>query len=125
ERVVELADVARPLVTSEQVERVLRERLDRLAALGGDAPEEVLGDARQVPEARAERGHFERDAAEAVVEVFAELAALDHRLEVAVRRADDPAVRADRRGAADALEGALLEDAEQRDLRARRDVADL
>ena len=70
-------------------------------------------------------GHLEGDAAEAVVEVLAELAALDHRLQVAVRRADDADVGADGRRPADALERALLEDAEERDLRARRDVADL
>src|SRR5262249_39693350 len=125
QRVVELADVARPLVAHEQVDRVLRERLRSLGALGRDAREEVLRDARQVPDAIAERGPFERDAAQAVVEVLAELAALDHRAQIAVRRADDPAVRANRRGAADAFERALLKDAEQRDLRARRDVADL
>ena len=100
-------------------------RLRGLDALGRDATEEVVGDAREVADALAERRDLERDAAEAVVEVLAELAALDHRLQIAVRRADDPAVGADGGRAADALERALLEDAEERDLRARRDVADL
>ena len=96
-----------------------------LGALRGDATEEVLGDLREVTETSAEGRDLEGDALEAVVEVFAEVAALDHRLEIAMGRADHAHVGADGLGSADALERLLLEHAEQGDLRARGDVADL
>ena len=76
---------------------------------------------------RARKGrHLQRDAAQAVVEVLGG----SHRAptigaQVAMRRADDARIDADRLHAADALEGGLLQHAEQRHLRARRDVADL
>ena len=109
----------------EELDGVGRDALRRLGALVSDAAEEVLGDLREIADAGAEGRHLEGDPAEAIVEVLAELAALDHRLEVAVRRADHADVRPDGLGAADALERLLLEDPEQGHLGARRDVADL
>src|SRR5262249_2549984 len=66
----------------------------------------------------------EGDSSKAVVEVLAEFAAVDHRAEVSMGRANDAHVGAERSGAADALEGLLLKDAKEGDLGSRRDVAD-
>ena len=57
-------------------------------------------------------------------QIFAELALANHRFEVAVRGRDDAHVHGNGFAAADALEGLLLEDAQQFDLRVRRQVAD-
>ncbi len=66
-----------------------------------------------------------RDHVEAVVEVVAELAARDHRLEVAVGRREHAHVHLDRPRSADPLEGLLLQDPQQLHLRALRQVANL
>ena len=60
-----------------------------------------------------------------VVEILAELPARDHLREVAVGRRDDAHVDADRLVAADALELALLQHAQQLDLGLERQLADL
>ena len=62
---------------------------------------------------------------EPVVEVLAELAVGDQLLEVAVRRRDHAHVDANGLAAADALELALLQHAQQLDLHVQRHVADL
>src|SRR5712671_2372951 len=59
-----------------------------------------------------------------MIQVFAEAALLDERVEVAVRRDDDAGVDDDRSLAADAFELALLEEPQQLRLHGRRHVAD-
>ena len=81
--------------------------------------------ARQVVEPIAQRRQVDREDVEPVVEVLAELALRDQRLEVAVGGRDDADVDLDRLGAADALELALLQHAQQLDLHLQRQVADL
>ena len=71
------------------------------------------------------RGDFHDDFGEAVIEILAEAAVGDHRVEVLVGGADDPRVDGDRLAAADALDHPLLEEAQQLDLKRQRDVADL
>ncbi|OKO20268.1 hypothetical protein AM484_002319 [Pseudomonas aeruginosa] len=73
----------------------------------------------------AQRRHLDGEYVEAVVEVFAESAVLDHLLEVLVGRGDDPHVDVLRLVAADPFEGALLQHAQQLDLHRQRHVADL
>ena len=65
------------------------------------------------------------DDVEPVVEVVAELLLLDAFLEVLVRRADDADIHLDRQVRADALELALLEDAQQLRLGRHGHLADL
>ena len=83
------------------------------------------GEQRDVGRALAQRRHLEGDDVEPVVEVLAELPLRDHLLEVAVGRRDDADVDVDRLVAADALELALLQEAQQLHLDGRRDLADL
>ena len=71
----------------------------------------------------AQRRQRDREDVEPVVEVLAELAVGDQLLEVAVGRRDDAHVDLDRLGAADALELALLQHAQQLDLHLHRQVA--
>src|SRR5690606_13463515 len=68
---------------------------------------------------------FDGKHVQAIEKVLAERAAGDRLLEVAVSRRDDEDVAADRRMTADALENALLQDAQQLDLHGQAHVADL
>src|SRR5258706_13070248 len=71
------------------------------------------------------RSDGDRKHRQAVIEVEAELALLDERAEIAVRRRDHARAHLDRLDAADALEGAILEHAQQLPLQRRLHVADL
>ena len=75
--------------------------------------------------ALAQRRHGDRQHVEAVIQVFAEAALADQRLQVLVRGGDDAHVHLHRVAGADALERHLLEHAQQLDLHLRRHVADL
>ena len=72
-----------------------------------------------------ERRDLHHDLGEAVIEILAEAAVGDHRIEVLVGRADDPRVDRDRLPPADPLDHPLLEEAQQLDLQRQRNVADL
>ncbi len=65
------------------------------------------------------------DLGEAVIEILAEAARLDHLGQVLVGGADDPRVDGDRLPAADPLDHPFLDEAKQLDLERQRDVADL
>src|SRR5262249_26837391 len=73
----------------------------------------------------SQRRRAEADDVEPVIEVLTESAGADQRLEFLVGRRDDPDIDRDRLRAADALEGHLLEHAEQLGLDFEVDVADL
>ncbi len=87
--------------------------------------EEVLDEERDVARALAQRRQADRHDVEAVEEVFAERAGGDELLEVAVGRRDEAHVDADRLDAADALELALLQRAQELDLHLDGDLANL
>ena len=86
--------------------------------------EEVLGEQRDVVTALAQRRQVERDDVQAVVEIAAEVSGANLLVEVAVRRRDDARVDRNRLGRADGNHFALLQHAEQLDLRRRRRLAD-
>ena len=73
----------------------------------------------------AQRRHFDANDVQAVQQVFAEQVFLDARLEILVRRGDDAHVDLDRQLAADAIELAFRQHAQQARLQLRRHVADL
>ena len=75
--------------------------------------------------ALAQRGQANRHDVEAVEEVLAERPAGDELLQIAVGRRDEAHVDADRLDAADALELALLQHAQELHLHLDRDLADL
>ena len=75
--------------------------------------------------ALAQRGQADRHDVEPVEEVLAERALRDELLQIAVRRRDEAHVDADRLDAADALELALLQRAEELHLHLDGDLADL
>src|SRR5204863_5833926 len=78
-----------------------------------------------VAAARAQRRQLDADDVDAVVEVLAEAALLDRRLEVAVRRRHEAHVEADLAAAAQRAHHALLQRAQELWLEAQRKLADL
>src|SRR5678815_1895443 len=67
----------------------------------------------------------DRHHVEPVEEVLAEISALHHGLEIAVRRGDEAHVRLEGRRAAERRELALLEEPQELHLNGKRDVSDL
>ncbi len=91
----------------------------------GELVDEEAHEQRDVLGALAQRRQRDREDVEAVVEVLAERLLADGLEQVAIGGGDDPDVDLDRRPAADALELALLEDAEQLGLGLQGQLADL
>ena len=78
ERVLELADVAGPVVDEEPVEKCLGHALDRLLRRMGMAVEEALDQRDDVLFPVPERRHVDRGHAQAVVQVLPELSLAYH-----------------------------------------------
>ena len=125
ERVLHLADVARPVIADEHVDRGRGDALDALAVLVRELLEEVVGQQQEVGLPIAQRRHEDREHVQPVVQVLAERAVRERLLHVLVRRRDEPDVHLDGFGPAHALELALLQHAQELDLRGQVDVADL
>ena len=123
ERVLELAHVARPVVAQEPRKRLPRERLHGKVLLG-HLVEEMIDEERNIFQPLAQGGHFDRNDVEPVEEIFAKPAGGDGLGENHVGGGDDAAIGLDRVGAADALESAVLEHAQQLGLHPQRHLAD-
>ena len=95
------------------------------AAFVADLREEVRDQQRDVFAPAVERRHLDVHDVQAVVEVFAELAAHHELLQVAVRGRDHAHVDRDGVGGADGADLVLLQHAQQLHLQAHRHVADL
>ena len=102
-----------------------RESPHRPAVFSGttveDRPCDHDGIAAAIPQRRDPHG----DLADPVIQVLAELAGLDHRGGVLVGGADDAHVDRDAVASADALDDAVLQEAQQLRLQGQRHVADL
>ena len=124
--VLELAHVARPGVrrpaTPARAGSMPRTRLPMVCAYFWT---KCSHEQRDVAGPVAQRRQRDREDVEPVVEILAELAVGDQLLEIAVGRRHHAHVDLDRLGAADALELALLQHAQQLDLHVERQVADL
>ena len=96
DQVLELADVARPPVRRQDLQRRIGDALDLLAELRLVAVEEEPRQLRQILDAIAQRRHPDRDDVDPVVEVLAEAPFLDRLLEIDVGRGDQPEIGLDR-----------------------------
>ena len=123
--VVELADVAGPGVVEQQLHGRVVEAVEALAVALRVLRQEVTGQQRDVLAALAQRRHRDLDRVQPEEEVLPEAARRDLRVEVGVGGRDDAHVGAPRARAADALELAGLEHAQQLGLQVQRDVGDL
>ena len=125
DRVLELADVARPPVANQQVIRGRRDRANRLLIALVELREEVIAEQRDVFGPLAQRRHAQRDRVDAEVQVLAQAALTQRHLEVDVGRADQSEIDRDQAIAADRPILALLQHAQQLRLQVRRHLADL
>jgi hypothetical protein len=120
---LELADVEGPGVAEEGARRGAVER-DALG-LGGEAREDRGDEGAEVLAAVAQRGEDHLEAGEARVEVLAEAVVGDARRDVLVGRGDDADVDLEGVAGTDRADLAVLEDAEEGDLRFFGELGDL
>src|SRR5207248_9244791 len=123
--VLQLANVARPIVRAQRRARAVADAQARLAELAREALDEEIGQWIDVVFPRAERRNRDGKNIHAEKKIFAEAAALHVVGQIAIRRADDAHVDFDRRRAADPLEASLLQNAQQLRLHGGAEVADL
>ena len=125
DEVAELADVARPVVLAQRVERVLSHLNVGASVLCAELLEELLDQRGDVLLAVAQRRNEEGDDVEPVEEVFAEVAAGDLLFEVLVGGGDDAHIDVDGMGGADREEALFVEGAEDLGLGLEAHVANL
>ena len=124
-RVLELAHVARPVIAHQHVDGGRRDPLDVLAVGARGLLEKMIGEQQQIGLPLAQRRNEDREHVEPVVQILAERAVGDRLLEVLVGRGDQPHVRLECVfGAAQPLELALLQHAQQLHLRRQVQLAD-
>src|SRR5262245_45628885 len=123
--VFEFAHVAGPGAALEQLHRAPVDPVDgaaeALAVLGG----EVRGQKRNVFRALAQRRQSQREDVQSVIEVAAEPSGANVFRQIAISGCDDPDVNVNRIAAAEPLEFALLQHAQQHYLQLRRQLSDL
>ncbi len=122
--VLELADVARPVVGEQRFLQHQRRPHRRPAIHGRELQQEELDQLRDLfaPLAQGRNVHF--DHLQPVVEVFAERALAHHRFEIAIGRGNHPHVDFDRAVAAQFRELAVLQHVQDLGLQRLRHLAD-
>src|SRR5438128_2616044 len=113
EHVLELADVAGPIVAREHLEGAGGHATHVAVALARDLADEVLDERGNVLSPLAQRRHVDRDHVEPVVEILTERARPDGGFQIYFRRRQDSHVDRHRPHAAQPLDLALLQDAQQ------------
>ena len=121
----ELAHVAGPAVLDEPRLRFRVEPLGLDAQLVRCALEVMIEQLRDIFTPRAQRRQLDADDVQPVIEVLAELAVAHALLEIPVRRGDHAHIDPQRRLAADPVELAFGQHAQQPRLQRQRHVADL
>src|SRR5882672_10733286 len=125
DQVPELPDVAGPAVAPEDLLDLRSDGGEPLPEFLVVEAEEVPGQVQDVLSPLAKRRQEDGDYFQAVVEVLPEDSLLHGLVQIPVRRRDDPDVHLEVRGAADPLERAVLDEAEELGLGGGREVGDL
>src|SRR3989475_895322 len=125
DRVLQLADVARPGVGEEAAIRLGGDRVDRPRVLGGVALEEGAHQDRNVLAPLAQRRHRDRHRVDPEVEILAERAIPDRDLRAAVGRGDQSKVDGHGLRSAEPAYDALLQHAQELGLEVLRHLDDL
>ena len=90
DNVLQLPDVARPVILLEQPEGIRRDLQSALRVLLAVLLEEMLGEQRDVLPPLAEGWQIDRDDVQTIVQILPEPVLFDHALQVDVGRHDDP-----------------------------------
>src|SRR6185295_7097653 len=125
DQVLQLTDVPRPPVLLEHAHRRIGDALDFLPEAGVVAAQEEIGELRDVLGALAQRRQLDRDDVDSIEEIFAEAAVLHRLLEIDVGGGDQAELGLDRLAAADPLDVALLDRAQQLGLQVAPQSANL
>ena len=125
ERVLQLADVAGPVVAHQHVDGLGGDALDALAVRAGILEQEVVGQHHHVGPSLAQRRHEDGEDVQAVIEVLPEGLLGDGLLEVLVGGGDQADIHLDGLGAAQPFQLPFLDHAEQLHLRRQVELADL
>ena len=120
----QFAHIAGPVVLHQESQRIGREGVDGLAVPGGDLPQEVTRQQRDVLAPLAHWRQREAHHVQAVVQILAETCFADRGFEVAMRGRDDANVDRRRLRRTDRADGAFLQDPQQFHLQRDRHVAD-
>ena len=121
DHVLQLTDVARPVVVLQQLQRFLVDRVEALSRPGGVALHEVLDEGQEVVCPFPERWHVDGKDIEAIEQVLAETSIGHGGGQITVGRRDDSNVDADRLRTSDPLELALLQHSQERQLQVERE----
>ena len=125
ENIFELAHVARPVKIHQQLQRLRRDAASvGLPDSRANFSRKKVGERRNVFLVLAQRRNIDGDHVEAVVEILAERAFFERGAQVAVGGGDQADIHFERFRAAEPLEFALLQDAQQLHLDGGRHVAD-
>jgi hypothetical protein len=121
DHVLELANVARPIVSEQAFDRVGRERDTPFRGLF----RELRCEQADLGASLAERRHVDRQAIEPEIEIASKRALLHHFRKAPIRRADEAHVDRNRADAADTRDLAILEKPEKLRLQGGRELPDL
>src|SRR5262245_41981162 len=121
--VLELAHISWPGIGTQVIERPPVDTADRLARLTSVAIDEVSDQQLNIVGAVAKRRYSDGKHVQPIEEIAAKRAGLNRGLQVAVRGGDDAHVDPDGCAASDALELAVLQHPQQRDLCLHRQLA--
>src|SRR5262252_6624385 len=124
DKILQLADVARPGVLHEEPLGLLRDVRVRFAVLFGIPPQEVLGEERDLITTFPQRRQIDRDDVQTEEEIVAEVAVGHGARQVAVGGGDDAHVDANVLFPSEAGELAVLQDLEELSLQRKAHVPD-
>ena len=123
--VLQLADVARPIVRQDPVPRVVGEAGNALPVLRRITSQELLGQQLNVIGALAKRRQIDLHDGKSIIQVLAQLTFAERLLQIPVRCSDDANVDRDLLLASEAAHRARFERAQQLHLNVRRHLRDL
>src|SRR5258708_32312113 len=107
--ILQLADVARPRIRQEQIQRFFADSADALACFPRETRDVVLNQQRDVLFSFPQRGNLNGEHVEPVKQIPPEGAHCDGRVQIAIRCRDNARVGSDRLIAADPLELTFLQ----------------
>ena len=124
DRILELPNIARPIVAGQREHRVFSKAVDRLVVFICIQLQEVHGQKLHVVLALTKRRNSNIDDIQAIEKIFAKALLFDFLVQIFVGRSENPDVGVDGPCSTETLEFAVLQHAQQLDLNGWADLAD-